>query len=96
MKAILTDHAIERGRERLGLGKGSLIKMADKALETGIKHAETNGRLKRYISSLWQKEEVINNARILGEVIYLFRDQVLITVYQLPLEYRRVLAHYRK
>lgn len=97
MKAILTDHAIQRARERLGLGKDSLSRMADKALRVGIRHAETNGGLKRYISGLWESGgERVNNARIFGEVIFLFADKTLITLYQLPLEFKRVLNHYKR
>lgn len=97
MKAILTDHAVQRARERLGLRRVSLDRLANKALREGIRHAETNGALKRYISGLWENGgEKINNARILGEVIFLFIDKTLITLYQLPLEFRKVLSHYKK
>lgn len=97
MKAILTNHSIERARERLSLKRRSLERLANKALSKGIRHAETNGSLKRYISVLWENSgEKINNARILGEVIFLFIDKTLITLYQLPLEFRRVLGHYKR
>jgi hypothetical protein len=96
MKAILTDHAIQRAKERLSLREESLARLANKAITEGIKHAETNGKLKRFISGLWSEGHAINNARVWGEVIFLFRDRVLITLYQLPLEFRKVLSHYKR
>lgn len=51
----LTDHAVQRTKERIGLPKRSAEKNAQKALENGIRHCETKGSLNRYITALYWK-----------------------------------------
>lgn len=51
----LTDHAVQRTKERVGLPKRSAEKNAQKALESGIRHCETKGSLNRYITALYWK-----------------------------------------
>jgi len=85
----LTQHAIERSKERLNLNERSLLRLAKKALETGKKHSECKGRLRKYLDKLWLEYKICNNPRISGEVLFLFRDDRLITLYQIPLELRK-------
>lgn len=86
MSAIVTKHAAERGDSRLGLRLGSLTRMAELALENGIKHSETSGSLKRYIDKLFLTHRNGSNIRIYGETVFIFAGEILVTV--LPLDNR--------
>lgn len=46
---VVTKHAIQRGKERLSFNQATLERMAIKAFETGIKHSDTKGALKKYV-----------------------------------------------
>ena len=94
-KAILTKHSIERGNERLSLKQRSLDKLAQKALEKGLKHKDFSGQLRKYIDGLYLKNKNANNIRVYGENIFIFHQITLITVYQLPYQFKRILKHYR-
>lgn len=85
----LTTHSIERCKERLNLNEKSLQRMAEKALKEGKSHSECKGKLRKYLNKLWLKYKTANNPRIHGEVLFLFRDDVLITLYQIPLDLRK-------
>lgn len=80
----MTKHAIERGKERMGLNRKALKRMAKKALVEGKPHSSTRGRLRKYITKLFFQEGKANNTKIYGEFIYLFHNDLLITVYNLP------------
>lgn len=84
----VTEHAYDRMSERIGLNSSASQRMAQKALEKGIKHNETSGKLNRYLSSLFYAYKTANNIRIYGEHVYLFSNEVLITVLYLDNEYK--------
>lgn len=84
MTAILTTHSKERLKERCGLPKKSVERMAQKALDDGICKDETVGALNRYIGMLWNQGKNADKLRIYGEYIFLFKGSVLITVMELP------------
>lgn len=87
----LTHHATQRGNERLGLPLKPFEKLAAKALAEGIKHSDTNGRLKKYFDKLFFTNH-ISNVRIYGEFVYLFKADVLITVLNLPNDLKAIVA----
>ena len=72
----LTDHAVQRTKERVGLPKRSAEKNAQKALENGIRHCETKGSLNRYITALYWKQKTANNIRIYCNNVYIFNNSV--------------------
>lgn len=80
----VTKHAEERIKERCGLGKKSFQKLAEKALTEGIPHSQTKGRLNRWITSLYFNGSKANNIRLYGDKAYIFHDQTLVTVIQIP------------
>ncbi len=94
-EAIITDHAYLRAKERLSLNKKSLDRLADVAYNKGIKHSDIKGQLKKYIDKLYFEYKTANNIRIYGEFIFLFSKNTLITLYQVPNEFRRMLKHFR-
>jgi hypothetical protein len=87
----ITKHAAQRGNERLGLTNDSFVKLSAKALKKGIKHCDCKGQLKKYIDALYLKHKTANNIRIYGEFVYLFCNEILITVFQLPVEFKKVI-----
>ena len=85
---LVTKHARERINERMGIPKKSADVIARKALDKGIKFNETTGRLRKYISWLSTKTEGgCNNIRIYAEKVFIFHDEILITVIQIPQMY---------
>lgn len=88
---IITEHAYLRAKERLSLNHKSFYKLATKAYKKGIKHSDTKGSLNKYIASIWFKYKNASNVRIFGENIFLFNKNVLITVYQVPNEFKRLI-----
>ena len=89
MGMLITDHASDRIRERVGLPKRSVQKNADKALSEGIAHAETSGRLRKYFDYLFLSHGTGANIRIYGNHVYIFTTERLVTVLTLPGYHRK-------
>jgi len=84
----VTRHARKRGKERMGLSLAAVERMADMALMKGIKHSETTGAFRKYLDRLFMADGKANVAWIYAETIFLFYKETLITVLNLPKEYR--------
>ena len=89
-QVVVTNHGEQRVKDRLGLSKKLADKISQKALEHGIKHSETKGSLKRYIDALYLKHKKANNIRIYHRKVYLFKEEILITVLNLPNRYSAI------
>lgn len=87
-------HAAERGRERLSLSVASVERMAELALERGLKLEETAGRLRRYLDHK-RHQHPGAHCRIYGEVLFFFRGKTLVTVFQVPREHLACVAKIR-
>lgn len=96
IKAKVTKHAEKRTKERVGLRKKIADKNAEKALKYGIKHSDTKGKLKRYFTHLYFKNQKRNNIRIYNRKVYIFSDDKLITVFDLPKEFIRTVDNIKK
>lgn len=84
MEAIVTNHAKQRTKDRLGVSKKIADKIALKALENGITHSLAKGNLKSYLDKLYLTHRNANNLRVYNRKVYLFNKSVLITVINLP------------
>lgn len=84
MEAIVTNHAKQRTKDRLGVSKKIADKVANKALEHGITHAMAKGNLKSYLDKLYLTHRNANNLRVYNRKVYVFKSTVLITVINLP------------
>lgn len=62
--------------------------MAEKALNEGVAHSQTRGRLNRYLDKLYLDHGKANNTRLYGEHVFIFCNDVLITVFHLPRDMR--------
>ena len=85
----ITTHAFERARERLGLKKNSFEKFVLKAVQHGIHNHECKGLLKKYIDELIDEDN--KSIVIYGEAMLFFSDNILVTTYLLPSEYKKYL-----
>ena len=93
----ITKHGSERTRERMGIPKKAVDRAAAIAYEKGLKHSETCGGLKRYLDYLYFKGGgEANNMRVYGDHIYVFHDEILITVFKLPPEHRKQAMYLQK
>lgn len=96
MSAVLTQHAIDRGNERLNIGTSSMAKMAQRALDSGYRQGDVSGRFKRYLDGLYFKNRTANGLRVYGENVYVFSGSTLVTVFPLPHEFRAIVAKLNK
>ena len=86
---LVSDHAYDRAKERLSLNKKAFLRLAESAFIKGVRHSDTKGSLNKHITKMWFKYRSANNVRIYGENIFLFKDNSLVTVYQLPNNLRK-------
>ena len=63
-------HAERRLRERLGINRRAAKRLAEKAFYEGVRHKDTCGRLKKWMSGLYKKNRKANNMRIYGDFLY--------------------------
>lgn len=81
----VTSHAKRRLKERCGVPKNSAINMAERAFNKGISFENASTDLKKYISSVYiRHEKISDNIRIYGNMVYVFDNRTLITVYPIP------------
>ena len=86
---IITQHAKQRMKERCGFNRKSQERMARIAFNEGITHAQTKGRLNKWITSLYFRNKNANNIRIYGDNAYIFADETLVTVIHVPLNLKK-------
>lgn len=87
----VSHHAMERGKSRCGLDKAATERTAALALRNGLRIRETRGRLRHYLESLQYDHGTV--PRIRGNHIFIFgREDCLVTILELPREYRRAAA----
>lgn len=94
----VTRHGSKRVKQRVGIPKKAVERNAQKALICGIDHKHATGALQRYLAMLYNKYDGNgNNIRIYNDFVYVFHDEILITVLNLPPKYRRAaLAQQRR
>ena len=80
----ISEHAQERLKERNGFNKKACERMAQKALTEGITHSQTKGRLNKWLTHLYFQNKRANNIRLYGDKAYIFCDETLVTVLQIP------------
>lgn len=80
----LTEHAYEQSKKRFRWKKETARKMAQRALDEGLTHAEAKGSLKKYLNTRWLKHRNCDAIRIYGEDAYFFSGNRLITLYRIP------------
>ncbi len=85
----ISRHAAERLRERCGLNKRACKRMAQKAFDEGIRHGQAKGRLNKWVTGLYFKNQNANNIRLYGDKACIFCGETLVTVIQIPVDLMR-------
>ena len=98
MSIRITETAYKKSKERLGLKRASVERIATRALMDGINFYETSGQLHKYLA---EAIDFLDNEdkfyKIYGENIYLFANSrqfdgsmviTMITVFRVPNELR--------
>jgi hypothetical protein len=52
--------------------------------EKGISHNQTKGQLNKWITSLYFTNRRANNIKLYGDKAYIYCDEILVTVLQIP------------
>lgn len=86
---IITDHARARYKERMGMSKSRMKKDAELAYKNGVRWDEVSGGLRRYIDSQHFQNKMLADIRVYCGRVYIFKNGTLITVFKLPLKFRR-------
>ena len=86
---LVTEHAIQRGKQRLGLSKKAMQRHSEKALLYGFRHGDFKGYFKVYLDYLYFHSKAANNIRIYGLNVFLFVNEKLITVFPVPAKHRK-------
>jgi len=71
-------------KQRCGLPKKALERNVRKALESGISHNDCTGDLRRYLDWTYRVRKNADNIKLYGNHMYLFKHEKLVTVIQLP------------
>ncbi len=88
----LTDHGRARGKERAGLSRRALERTACRALAEGVQPRDAAGSLRRYLDKI-SIAHPGKRPRVHGQHVFIFgRNDALVTVMELPHEYRRAAA----
>ena len=82
-------HGEKRTRERLGIPRKAVERMAQKALVEGRSHADFSGSFKRYLDSVFLEHQKAAKMRVYGQHLFIFAsDETLITVWMLPEKFK--------
>ena len=85
--AVLTKTAGRKIRKHMGINKKSTDKAATNALKYGVTIEETTGKLRKYMQQTYEDGgKIADNIRVYNRSCYVFRDDVLITMYKVPRE----------
>ena len=93
---VLTNHCKRRAKQRAGVTKNTLTTIASRAFQEGIRHSEAIGSLRNWMNSEYLKYKSANNCRLYANKLYIFHNDILITIINAPLCFERDLYHYVK
>lgn len=79
-RITVTPHAEKRTRERMGIPKRAVQRMAEKAWEEGFHHRDAQGRARRYLDRLYLSHRRADNMRVHGSFVWMFGGSKLLTV----------------
>ena len=92
-KLEISNHAYKRARQRISWNRNALNRMTVLAYTCGIRRYQLKGRLKHFINDQMAGYDKPSVIRIHGEIMYIFRHQTLVTLYQLPSDLRKCLVY---
>lgn len=80
---IVTRHAADRMLERGGLNRKSIQRIANQVYSNGYPIERTKGRLRKWMYKISKSNSSAQNLRICGDKLYIFSNDVLITVFKI-------------
>ncbi len=93
----VTKHAKERLKERAGIKTdASCQKRAERALMLGVAREETAGNLYKYLTHLYCTHENMTHLRVFNYQVYIFDEDRLVTVLDLPCEHKKAFDKARR
>ena len=92
-KLVISSHAYKRARQRNRWSRNALNRMTVLAYTCGIRRHELKGRLRHFTDDLLEGSKKKPQIRIYGEVLYIFRNQTLVTLYHIPSDLRKHLSY---
>ena len=90
----VTKHAKRRSRQRSGITKGQIDKIAARAFTEGITHKQARGDLSKWMDAEFLKYRTANECRLYANHLYIFHNETLITVLDADLKYEKDLEQY--
>lgn len=72
----------------MGVPRSAVRKLAVKARNNGIERKDTSGSLRRYLDKVYWYNPNTNHIYVWAEKVYIFSDDALVTVLNLPPRYR--------
>ncbi len=86
----ITKHATQRIRERAGVKRRGKEKLARTALDRGLIQCDLKGILRDWVGGKYLSHRKGNNIRVWAEKLFVFQDETLITVIQLPHDMKKI------
>jgi len=86
----VTEHGKFRVRKRVGIKKSVVNKLVSNAFNNGICHSNAIGSLKKYFYRLYKSNTSANNIRMFNHYVWIFSNDILITVFPLPNKFKNV------
>ena len=84
----ITRHGEARLRERMGVPKKAVARLAERALAEGKTHGEFAGAIKRYLDGVFLEYRNATNMRVYAQHLFIFAGEKLITAWLLPSKFR--------
>lgn len=78
--------------ERGGLNRKSIQRIANQVYSNGYPIERTKGRLRKWMYKISKSNSSAQNLRIYGDKLYIFSNDVLITVFNIPNNLKKDLA----
>lgn len=82
--AYVTEHAAKRMKERMGLSKKSLERIANKAYEKGLTMNEVKGEVLSYMINVRSKSAPGTKIKLYADKTWIFTNGNLVTIYNTP------------
>lgn len=60
------------------------MKESPKKLDEGVPYEQTKGRLNKWVTGVYLKNKRANNIRLYGGMVYIFCNEILVTVMHIP------------
>ncbi len=87
----VTTHAYERAKERLSWSRKVCKKEAIRAYQYGVRHPEDTEKIyEALLTHLGVKDKTSDRVVIKDEIIFIFSNRLLVTLYKIPNELKRM------